>query len=291
MDFVGATAKALSLGINFTEGLTDLSASDEIKKRIDRISTNLGPYGVDAFGYSPQYLKKAIGSAIWLYRHYFRCETSGVQNIPDGRCFIVCNHSGQLPWDAMMVTAAVFLEREPPRFPRSMLEFFVPSLPFVSLFMARCGQILGTPENCRRVLDMEAAILAFPEGVRGLNKTWRHRYQLQGFGQGFMRLAIEKNAPIVPCTVVGAEEQAPSLFNAKKISRLFGVPALPITLSPGFGAVPLPTKYRIRFGEPMTFEGDANDEDQVIMRKVDQVKSTMQRMLEEDLAARDAVFW
>lgn len=291
MDIVGATAKAVSLGIGFAEGLTDFVADEEIKRRIDRISTNLGPYGVDPFGYSPQYLKKAVGFGIWVYRRYFRCQTTGVQNVPEGRCFIVCNHSGQLPWDAMMINMAVFLEREPPRFPRTMIEYFVPALPFVSLFLTRCGQILGTPENCRRLLDMEAAIMVFPEGVRGLNKTWRDRYKLQRFGQGFMRLAIEKGAPIVPCSVIGAEEQAPSIYNAKRLSRMFGIPSLPITLSPLCGALPLPAKYRIRFGEPMIFEGDANDEDEVIMRKVDQVKSTLQRMIEEDLAAREAIFW
>ena len=64
-----------------------------------------------------------------------------------------------------------------------------------------------------------------------------------------------------------------------------------LPIAPAFGIVPLPTKYRIRFGEPMRFEGNANDEDQVIMEKVGQVKSTMQRQLDKDVAAREAIFW
>jgi 1-acyl-sn-glycerol-3-phosphate acyltransferase len=190
-----------------------------------------------------------------------------------------------------MITAAAFLEHEPPLFLRSMIERFVPTLPFVSVFLARCGQILGTPENCRRILESEQSILVFPEGVRGLNKSWRDRYRLQRFGQGFMRLAIETGTPIVPCAVVGAEEQAPTVVNAKRLAKAMGLPALPITLSPGFGTLPLPTRYRIYFGAPMHFEGNANDEDQVIVRKVDQVKSTLQRMLDEGVAEREHVFW
>ena len=267
----------------------------ELEERLDRIPTRLGPYGVDAFGFDPQYVKKVAGLFAWIYKSYFRTQAFGVENIPDGRCFVVANHSGQLPFDAAMVTMAIFLEREPPRYVRSMLERFVPATPFVSMFLARCGQILGTPENCKRLLDAEEAILVFPEGVRGLNKTWKDRYKLQRFGQGFMRLAIDTQTPVVPAVVIGAEEQAPSFANLRSIGRVVGFPALPVTplhpWIPGLGLLPLPTRYRIYFGKPMNFSGDANDEDEVINEKVEQVKSTMQHMIDEGLAAREHVFW
>ena len=176
-----------------------------------------------------------------------------------------------------------------------MVERFVPATPFVSPLLARCGQILGTPENCRRLLGSGESILVFPEGVRGLNKTWSQRYRLQRFGQGFMRLALETNTPIVPAVVIGAEEQAPTFYNAKSIGRMFGLPAFPITptnpLFPGIGLLPLPTRYRIRFGEPMAFEGNANDEDDVILEKVSHVKNQMQQMIDEGLREREHIFW
>ena len=110
-----------------------------------------------------------------------------------------------------------------------------------------------------------------------------------------MRLAIETSTPIIPCAVIGAEEQAPTVYNAAAIGKLFGFPAFPITplhpLIPGLGMLPLPTKYKIYFGSPMQFEGNANDEDEAIIRKVDQVKGAMQRMIDDGLAARDGVFW
>lgn len=291
VDIVESAARAVTYASKSWRQLAEVFAAEELRDRIDRLPTNLGPYGVDAFGFDPQYLKRVIGIGAWLYRHYFRCTAHGLENMPQGRCFVIANHSGQLPYDAMMITMAVFLEQEPPRFLRSMVERFVPSTPFVSPFLARCGQILGTPENCRRLLDNDEAIMVFPEGVRGLNKTWRDRYRLQRFGQGFMRLAIETQTPIVPCVVVGAEEQAPTFYNARTVAGLLGIPALPITLAPLFGALPLPSRYHIYFGPPMMFEGNANDEDTVIMGKVDQVKSTMQRMLDDGLQLRDHVFW
>ena len=291
MDIIDAGAKFLELAAKAGEGLSTVVSDPELEARLDRIPTNLGPYGVDPFGFDPQYLRRIVGPVSWVYRHYFRCQAFGADSIPDGRCLLVANHSGQLPFDAAMIAMAVFLEREPPRFVRAMVERFVPSTPFISPFLARCGQILGTPENCRRLLSAEDLIQIFPEGVGGLNKTWNERYKLQRFGQGFMRLAIEMQAPIVPAVVVGAEEQAPSLYNLKSLGKLFGLPSFPITPAPMFGLVPLPTRYRIYFGPPMRFGGDANDEDEVITSKVEQVRSTMQTMLQEGLAAREHVFW
>lgn len=291
MDVIDAGVKFLELAAKAGEGLGSIISDPELEARLDRIPTNLGSYGVDPFGFDPQYVRKVIGLTAWVYRHYFRCQTFGVSNIPAGRCLIIANHSGQLPFDAAMTAMAVFLEGEPPRYVRSMVERFVPSTPFVSPFLARCGQILGTPENCRRLLAAEEIIQIFPEGVGGLNKTWGERYQLQRFGQGFMRLAIEMKTPIVPAVVVGAEEQAPSFFNLKSVGKLFGLPSFPITVAPFFGLLPLPTRYRIYFGQPLRFDGDANDEDEVITSKVEQVRATMQTMLQEGLAAREHVFW
>jgi len=295
MDLVDAGIKLLEVAGKVSEGMGEMASSRDLESRLDRIPTNLGPYGVDPFGFDPQYVKRVIGPFAWLYRRYFRCETFGVENIPDGRCFIIANHSGQLPFDAAMIGMSVFLEREPPRYLRSMVERFVPQTPFVSPFLSRCGQILGTPENCRRLLSAGEGILVFPEGVRGLNKTWRHRYELQRFGQGFMRLAIETKTPVVPTVVIGAEEQAPAFYNARGIGKMLGFPAFPITptnpLFPGFGLMPLPTRYRIYFGEPIDFEGNANDEDDVILEKVGVVKRAMEKLIERGLDQREHVFW
>ena len=75
--------------------------------------------------------------------------------------------------------------------------------------------VVGLPENARRLLELNELLLVFPEGVRGVSKPFRERYQLQEFGHGFMRLAIETQTPIVPVAVIGAEEQYVSFGRAR----------------------------------------------------------------------------
>ena len=291
MDWVDATVKLLEGASKVGESMGRVGQDPALAARLQRAVKNLGPFGVDPFGFDPEVLARVIPLTAWLYRHWFRAQVSGIEHIPNGRCLLVANHSGQLPYDGAMIGMAAFLEREPPRVMRSMVERFVPSTPFVSPFLARCGQILGTPENCRRLLEAEEAIVVFPEGVRGLNKTWRQRYRLQRFGQGFVRLAMETKTPVVPTVVIGAEEQAPSLANLTSLGKMVGLPALPLTLTPLCGLVPLPVRYRIVFGPPVHFTGDANEEDEHVLSKVAGLQRSMQAMIDQALAARRRVFW
>ncbi|MEM1025058.1 MAG: lysophospholipid acyltransferase family protein [Myxococcota bacterium] len=266
----------------------------EVRGRVARLPRDVGPLGTDGFGYDPEAVERAAIPAAWLYRHWFRVCCEGIEKVPDGRVLLVANHSGQLPFDGMMICSAMMLERNPPRVARAMVERWVPRLPFVSVMMARSGQVVGTPENCRRLLRMEQAILVFPEGVRGLSKTFDKRYQLQHFGSGFMRLALECQAPIVPVSVVGAEEQAPALANLSKLGRAFGMPALPVTptfplLGPA-GLLPLPVRYHMRFGDPLRFEGDGQEDEHVVQEKVALVVAALRQQIDELLARRTGIF-
>ncbi len=201
---------------------------------------------------------------------------------------VVSNHSGQLPFDAAMIEVGLLVDKDPPRVARALIDRWVPTLPFVFTFMARCGQIVGTPENCRRLLAADEALLVFPEGTRGLNKPFSERYRLRRFGLGFMRLALESGAPIVPCGVVGAEEQAPALFDLKPLARLLGFPAFPIT--PTILPFPLPSRYQIRFGEPMRFTGSPDDDDAELERKVARVQEAVKALVDRGLAERKSVY-
>ncbi len=255
---------------------------------------NLNEFGYDAFGMSPAFIRKVIPLVRFLYRVYFRVQARGTHAIPAGRVMFVGNHGGQIPIDGMLVAAAVALDADPPRILRSMVERWVPTLPFVSTFMARCGQVLGDPANSRYLLEQGEATLVFPEGVKGISKTWDKRYQLQDFGNGFMRLALETKTPIIPVATVGLEDAVPALFNSRFLAKLFGAPSFPITptfpwLLP-FGILPYPLKIHVEFGEPMTFRGHPDEEDEVIDRKVDRVKAEIQRMLDERVARRGKLF-
>jgi 1-acyl-sn-glycerol-3-phosphate acyltransferase len=265
---------------------------DDIGGRTQALVVRGNEFGFDEFGLSKNSLRTAVKLARWLYRNYFRADAFGIENIPpSGRVIFVSNHSGQLPFDGLVIGAATFLEPPQPRLVRSMVEYFVPSVPFASYLFARWGQITGTPENCRRLLAAEEAVLVFPEGARGISKPFSKRYQLAEFGKGFMRLALEMQAPIVPIAVIGAEEQAPAI-NVKPIARLLGAPSFPVVPYPPFVPfVPLPVKYRVYFGEPMTMTGDSDDDDEVLDEKARIVKSRIQSMIHVGLREREHVFW
>src|SRR5688572_11922770 len=268
---------------------TSAMSDGKLEEKLSAIQRHENEYGVDPFGFSLDYAISAVAPFLWLYKNYFRVETHGLEKVPKGRMLLVSNHSGQLPFDAAMIGVSLLMEANPPRAIRSMVEKWVPSLPYVSTFMSRIGQIVGTPENCRRLLEAGEAILVFPEGIRGIAKLWPQRYQLQEFGLGFMRLALETNTPIVPIAVVGAEEQSPALVNVKPMAKLLGFPVFPLTLT---GVpLPLPAKYRIYFGDPLFFTGRADDEDAELDKKVKVVKAAIQSMLDQGIRERKHVFW
>ena len=271
----------------------DLSA--EIADRLRKVPTRVNEYGFEDHGMEIAAVHRAALPCALLYRYYFRVQTQGIERIPRGRVLLISNHAGQLPFDAMMLGTATLLEGRPPRIARGMGEYWIPRLPFVNVAATRSGQMVGTPENCVQLLEAEECVMVFPEGVRGMNKTFGERYKLQRFGTGFVRIALQTGTPIVPVGIVGSEEQQPGLLNLEWLGRLFGMPAFPVTptfpwLGP-LGLLPLPVRYHIHFGEPLRFEGDAGDEDAVIEAKVEEVKSAIAGLLTEGRAARRSVFF
>ena len=286
-DAVGRVLRGLKLG-------AERQIQADVIDRIDALKADLAGRPTDDFGFDPDALKPVAPILSWLYREYFRVQTFGLTDLPAGRVLYISNHSGQIPLDGMMIGSALLLEATPPRAVRSMVERWVPTLPYVSTFFARLGQVVGTPENCRTLLQQDEAVLVFPEGVRGISKTYDHAYQLQEFGNGFMRLALENQTPIVPVAVVGAEEQYPALWNLKPVADLLDMPALPVTpvmlLGP-LGLLPLPVRYRIHFGRPMYFEGDPHEEEGSLEAKVEQVRGAIQDMLTRGAAEREHIFW
>jgi 1-acyl-sn-glycerol-3-phosphate acyltransferase len=285
--------KLLGDAVESVDGWMTQLLGEEFNARMSRVPTAVGSTGVDPFGLDPQWTKYALAATAFLHRSYFRTEVHGAENVPRGRVLLIANHSGQIPIDGALIGAAMFMDVEPPRFIRAMVEKWTQTLPFVSLLFSRIGQVVGVPENAARLLERDEALLVFPEGAKGISKTFDKRYQLADFGLGFMRLAIETNTPIVPIAVVGGEEQYISVANLTGLARVLRVPALPVMpqlLIPG-GQLPLPTKYRIYFGEPMRFRGDPDDDDAVMEEKVWVVKATIQSMVNRGVKERKHVFW
>lgn len=286
-----AVVRTLSLTLPAVVG----ELADEVDAKLARIPTELNEYGFDPWGMSPETLRSSTLLTALLYRYWFRVEVEGIEHFPSGRMLLIANHAGQLPFDAAMLMCASILEADPPRVLRGMAEYWMPTLPFIGTIGLRIGSVVGTPKNCIDLLNREEAVIAFPEGVRGLNKLYAQRYRLQRFGLGFMRLALETRAPIVPAVVIGSEDQAPAIANLRPLARIMGAPAFPITLTfpllGPLGVLPLPVKYRILVGSPMHFGGNPRDEDSVMEAKVQEVRDEMRGMIERGLRTRRSVFF
>jgi 1-acyl-sn-glycerol-3-phosphate acyltransferase len=272
------------------EFLIEQGVGPDLQERVERAVVHVNSAGFDEFGLDPRTLKATVAVVEWIYRKYFRVETVGIENIPEGRVLLIGNHGGQVPIDGMLIALSVLLDGKPPRITRGMVERWFPSLPFVSTLFMRCGGMVGDQRNCRLLLDRGECVLAFPEGVKGSGKGIQDRYKLQKFGTGFVRLALEARAPIVPVAVIGCEETYPGIYNFKRLAKLVGAPYLPITpffplLGP-LGMLPLPTKVTLRYGKPLLFDVDPDAPDSEIEKLVAQVRASMENEIRIGLEER-----
>ena len=266
--------------------LLAMGASGTFTRLADRAA---GDYAVDEFGMDPGYVERVKPFLRFMYRKWWRVETSGLHNVPDtGRALLVANHSGTLAWDGAMIATSIFDEHPSGRLARALhLEWFVRT-PFAAPFLQRTGQVLANPENGERLLSRDHLVTVFPEGAKGAGKLYRQRYRLARFGRGgFVRMAVRTGCPIVPVSVVGAEEIHPLLLKIDPLARILGLPYFPITptfpwLGP-FGVIPLPSRWRIHFDEPIPVEAHPEDADDfhVVSQISDEVRSIIQeRVLE-----------
>lgn len=273
-------------------GMVERLYGEDISARIRALNIHGNEAGFDPFGWDPDVSRYALALTVFLHRTYFRSEVFGIDRAPVGRALYVANHSGHIPIDGVLIATSLIMDRDPPILVRAMVEKWAQRLPFVSVFFTRVGQVLGSPDNARRLLEAEHPLLVFPEGIRGISKPYKERYKLANFGAGFMRLALETKTPIVPVAVIGGEEQYPAIGNIRGLAKLFGMPAFPIIPQVLLGVpLPLPTRYRLHFGEPMYFEGDPDEDDADIEARVECVRESIQTMIGRGLSARQHIFW
>jgi 1-acyl-sn-glycerol-3-phosphate acyltransferase len=275
-------------------GVRELDA--QLADRLSKAPVPVNAYGYDPYGFNLSSARRLLLPAALLYRYWFRVETHDIGRVPEGGVLLIANHSGQFGYDGMMLATAMLLEAEPPRLVRGMAEHLFVRTPWAGTSMARMGSMSGTPENCIAMLEAGECVAVFPEGARGANKPFTKRYQLQSFGTGFMRLALESGCPIVPVGIVGAEEQQPGFANLEDLGRRLGLPSFPITISqPWLGplgwAFALPVKYRIYFGEPLHFTGHAWDLDSEVGEKIEVVRDAIRALLRRGLRERKGIFF
>jgi 1-acyl-sn-glycerol-3-phosphate acyltransferase len=253
------------------------------------VKTGLGISGgdqVDVYGKDAELVEQFQPMADFLYDRWWRVSVVGADHIPQGGAILVGNHSGAIPADGPVLRQA--LQRERPDLPeaRWLVEDQIFDTPFLGTLFNRMGAVRACPENAFRLLEERRPVIVFPEGIQGIGKPFQQRYQLKRLGRGgFAKLAVRAGLPIIPVAIVGAEEAMPLL--AKFPTRFLGLPYLPLTLPP------LPTKWTIRFGEPLApaSTGDGPAEDAAVVQPlVDGTRGAIEGMLRALLDERQSVF-
>jgi 1-acyl-sn-glycerol-3-phosphate acyltransferase len=260
-----------------------------------------GEYELDEFGFDAEFAE-AVPLLLLrpLYRHWFRVEVRGIENLPlNGGALIVANHSGAVPIDALMTAVAVHEEHPEHRFLRTLGADLVFQTPFLAGLARRAGATLASNPDAERLLSDGHLVGVWPEGFKGIGKPFTERYKLQRFGRGgFVSAALRTGTPIIPCSIVGAEETYPIIGNVPSLARLLGLPYLPITpffplLGP-LGAIPLPSKWLIEFGTPVLTDGydaGAAEDPMLVFDLTDQIRQSIQQTLYSLLVQRRSIFF
>ena len=257
-----------------------------------------GDYAVDEYGFDAEVTERFLLAALRpIAQKWFRVEVRGAENIPtEGGALVVSNHSGTIPVDGLMTMVSV--HDHTGRHLRPLGADLVFRMPVVSEIARKSGATLACNEDAERMLRGGELVGVWPEGFKGIGKPYSERYRLQRFGRGgFVSAAMRTGVPIVPCSVVGAEEIYPLVGNMPALARLLGVPYIPVTpffpwLGP-LGMIPLPSKWLIEFGEPIrtdSYDEGAADDPMLVFNVTDQVRETIQQTLYTLLMQRRSVF-
>jgi 1-acyl-sn-glycerol-3-phosphate acyltransferase len=237
---------------------------------VEALAEGDGDY--DRFGLSPEVLRRSFPFFYALYKAWFRVESAGIENLPTaGPAILAANHGGLLPFDGSMLVVDVLRNTDPPRLLRAIVDLWVGTLPWVNVFFARVGQVIGTRENFAELLDDGQLVLVFPEGIDGARKTYDQRHRLQRFHVGFVEQALRCRAPIIPVAVVGNDDQTPILYDVKPLARWLGL-------------LPYPVKYRVVYGQPLCFheifEPEAAGDADLVHDLANRVRSELQHLVE-----------
>jgi 1-acyl-sn-glycerol-3-phosphate acyltransferase len=312
VDLAGAEALAdflRRIRVGLEDGLDPLRAAEEAGAALPgRLGAALetligrlrGEYFEDEWGFDEGFAEAVYPFAELVYRAWWRVRTEGARNVPaHGRALMVANHSGSIfPFDASMMVVAMMKEHPLPRWPRFLVLDWAFTLPFLSILMRRVGGAPASPHNAARLLEQDHLVMVFPEGVKGTGKPFSERYRLQRFGRGgFVEVALRTRSPIVPVAVVGAEEIYPKLGESEMLARATGAPFFPLTPTfPWLGAlglVPLPSRWRIEFCEPIDisdYPPEAAEDRRVVLDLSEHVRETIQDKVYENLVKRGSAF-
>jgi 1-acyl-sn-glycerol-3-phosphate acyltransferase len=277
-------------------GVRELASGEPIK---EAVSSRVPRADLDER--DPDYLREQLPGLWVLASFYFRADVRGLERIPaEGPVLLVGNHSGgNVTPDTMVFTLAFAAHFGVERRLHPLVHNLVLALP-LPWNLSKAGCVAASPENARLALQRDAAVLVYPGGDWEVHRPSWQQDKVDFAGRnGFVKLALEEDVPIVPLVAVGGQETAVFLSRGERVARalqldkLFRLKVLPISLSipwglnvgDMFGHWPLPAKITLEAMEPINLRerfGEDPDVDEVY----DHVTGVMQGKLDELSAER-----
>jgi 1-acyl-sn-glycerol-3-phosphate acyltransferase len=216
----------------------------------------------------PDYIRATLPALQSLSNVYFRAEVSGLDRIPaEGPVLLVGNHSGgTVIADTFVFAQSFYNHFGPGRLFHQLAHDLVFKVPGVRTLVQRYGTVPASPDNMRRALDREAALLVYPGGdEESFRPSWETSEVTFAGRTGFVKLALEYGVPIVPVVALGGQETALFLGRGRRVAkalqlnRFARLKVVPPVLGPPFGVtildfpgrIPLPAKIRVRVMPPI----------------------------------------
>ena len=217
---------------------------------------------------SPEYIRATLPALRTMSETYFRADVSGLQRIPEsGPVLLVGNHSGGTVIADSFVFAQAFYDRfGPDRRFHQLAHDLVFGVPGLRTLVQRYGTVPASPANMRRALDRDAALLVYPGGdEESFRPSWQTSEVHFAGRKGFVKLALERDVPIVPVVALGGQETGLFLGRGRRVARALALDRLarlkvfPPVLGPPVGVtlldfpirVPIPAKISIRVMPPI----------------------------------------
>jgi 1-acyl-sn-glycerol-3-phosphate acyltransferase len=254
-----------------------------------------------AFQRDPEYLETLV-PYMALFASYFDAEVHDLHRVPDeGGVLLVGNHSGGgLTPDTSAVWASWYEERGYER-PLIGLGFDAAfTVPVIGDIMRKIGQVPASRENAAQALDEGLPLLVYPGGDKDLFRPWTERNVVDFHGRtGFIKLALEKQVPVVPVVGHGGHDAIFILSRGEGLARMLGAErlrlgAVPIIWQLPWGVsppipvyLPLPAKITVQVCEPLDWSehGPEAAEDPVVLQRcydevIDVMQGTLDRLSE-----------
>jgi 1-acyl-sn-glycerol-3-phosphate acyltransferase len=222
--------------------------------------------GNDIDAWDPEYIRRVLPLWRAVLNTYFRGEVRGLENIPSsGPALLVGNHSGGTHIaDTFLFATEFYAHFGPERRFHQLAHDIAARVPATGL--SRWGTVAASHDNARRAFDKGAPVLVYPGGdYETFRPSWHSDRIEFGGRKGFIKLALQRDVPIVPVVAIGGQETALFATRGERAAEVTGwakltrIKVLPVAIAPPFGVtvldlpgrLPLPAKITVEVQPPI----------------------------------------